>query len=65
MFAIRGCWFGVEKLVRLRKTPSAIVERQMLPRHTKRTETFLSSFEEAMMGGVRVEMLVDGELRDV
>jgi glutathionyl-hydroquinone reductase len=27
--------------VRYLKTPSAMVERQMLPRQTKRTETFL------------------------
>jgi hypothetical protein len=32
---------GSLKEVRERKTPSAMVERQMLPRQTKRTETFL------------------------
>lgn len=38
---IRGCGEEVLKELRERKTPSAIVERQMLPRQTKRTETFL------------------------
>jgi hypothetical protein len=31
----------VLKAVSERKTPSAMVERQMLPRQTNRTETFL------------------------
>ena len=41
MREIRGCAVeGSLKEVRERKTPSAMVERQMLPRQTKRTETF-------------------------
>jgi hypothetical protein len=40
------------KWVRERKTPSAMVERQMLPRQTKRTETF--------WGGEVVDMVVGG-----
>lgn len=41
MREIRGCAVeGSLKEVRERKTPSAIVDRQMFPRQTKRTETF-------------------------
>jgi hypothetical protein len=37
------------KEVRERKTPSAMVERQMLPRQTKRTETFLGGEESVIV----------------
>ena len=38
-------------LVRERKTPSAMVERQMLPRQTKRTETFFLGVSADILGG--------------
>jgi len=53
---IRGWAEGVLKAVRERKTPSAIVERQMLPRQTKRTETFLGE------GSVIVVVLLEGSV---
>jgi hypothetical protein len=42
------------KAVRERKTPSAMVERQILPRQTKRTETFLGE------GSVIVVVVLEG-----
>lgn len=55
MRAIRGCAVeGSLKEVRERKTPSAMVERQMLPRQTKRTETFWGE------GSVIVVVMVSG-----
>jgi len=60
MREIRG-WAaeGSEAWVRERKTPSAMVERQMLPRQTKRTETFLGeSVVDILRGGEKVELVV-------
>jgi hypothetical protein len=42
------------KWVRERKTPSAMVERQMLPRQTKRTETLFGGEESAIVVVLRV-----------
>jgi hypothetical protein len=49
MREIRGWAEDVLKWVRERKTPSAMVERQMLPRQTKRTETFFGGEESVIV----------------
>ena len=67
MREIRGCAVeGSLKEVRERKTPSAMVERQMLPRQTKRTETFLGeeSVIVVVLLGLEVRFVEWFEARD-
>ena len=49
MFEMRGCAGLLVGRVMDWKTPSDIVERQMLPRQTKRTETGLGEVESLML----------------